>query len=413
MNQAAQPLDLKGPSLVIRLRRSGFDPWLLLTVGVMIATGLVMVYSASWDVSWRLTGDPNALFQRQLGNLAIGLLAMIAAARIPLHWLKRLALPIILIAMISLIAVLVLAVGGGPRRAFLGGSYQPSEMAKLALIIYLAVWMESKKEKLSEWGYGFIPLMVIIGIVGGLILMQPDLSAVLTVAIVALTMFYLAGAQIKQSLLVTSGGALVAYLLVRVTRTGRARWDDYLAGLVDIQEASYHVQHSLQSFFSGGILGRGLGASRQKFGLLPAPHTDSIYAVIGEELGLFGALFVLALFVLFLWCGFRIALETPDRLGSLLACGITFWIGIEALVNMAVLLGLLPFAGNALPLFSYGGSSLVTTLGAIGLLLNVSRSKPVEATDMRGKLATFGSSRRNRGRRVSRLGGRRRSRREG
>lgn len=413
MNQAARPLDLKGPSLVIRLRRSGFDPWLLLTVGVMIVTGLVMVYSASWDVSWRLTGNPNALFQRQLSNLAIGLLAMIVAARIPLRWLQRLALPIILLAMISLIAVLVLAVGGGPRRAFLGGSYQPSELAKLALIIYLAVWMESKKEKLSEWGYGFIPLMMIIGIMGGLILMQPDLSAVLTVAIVALTMFYLAGAQIKQSLLVTSGGALVAYLLVRVTRTGRARWDDYLAGLVDIQEASYHVQHSLQSFFSGGILGRGLGASRQKFGLLPAPHTDSIYAVIGEELGLIGALFVLALFVLFLWRGFRIAIETPERLGSLLACGITFWIGVEALVNMSVLLGLLPFAGNALPLFSYGGSSLVTTMAAIGLLLNVSRSKPVEGNDMRGKLATFGSSRRNRGRRVSRLGGRRRSRREG
>src|SRR3990172_2803189 len=175
------------------LRALGFDPWLLVLVGVMITFGLVMVYSASWDVSWRLFDDPNALILRQLGNLVIGLAAMAAASVFPIRWLRRLALPLIVGTILVLFLLLLVSAGSGPRRAFLGGSVQPSEMAKLAVIIYLAVWMESKGERLSEWGYGFLPLMTIIGIVGGLILLQPDLSAVLTVAMVALVMFYLAG----------------------------------------------------------------------------------------------------------------------------------------------------------------------------------------------------------------------------
>jgi cell division protein FtsW len=409
---ALQTPNVHRQTLVRRLRQLGFDPWLLLTVAVMITFGLVMVYSASWDVSWRLEGDSAVLFRRQFNNLLLALAAMVIAAQIPLHWLRRLALPIIGFAIITLLAVLVLGAGAGPRRSFLAGSYQPSELAKLALIIYLAVWMDSKGEKLLDWGYGFIPLMVIIGIVGGLIMMQPDLSAVLTVAVVALTMFYLAGARLSQSLLITGGGGIIAYVLVRLTNTGRARWADYISGLVDIQDASYHVQHSLQAFYSGGILGRGLGASREKFGLLPAPHTDSIYAVTGEELGLIGALAVVALFVFFLWRGFRIALESKDRIGYLIAAGITFWIGVEAMINMSVLLGLLPFAGNALPFFSYGGSSLVTTLAGVGILLNVSRRKLTDDSELRGRLATVDISRRNRRRGVSRLGRRRRTRRE-
>lgn len=414
MSEATIPTPkLNRRSLARRLRESGFDPWLLMTVGVMVLFGLVMVYSSSWDVSWRLTGEADTLFQRQVINMGVGLLAMVIAAQVPLGWLRKLAVPIMVFAIISLLAVLLFSVGVGPRRAFLSGSVQPSELAKLALIIYLAVWMESKGDKLLDWGHGFIPLMIIIGVVGGLILMQPDLSAVLTVAVVALTLFYLAGAKLSQSLIITSGGSVVAYILVRLTTTGRARWADYISGLVDIQQASYHVQHSLQAFYSGGILGRGLGASREKFGLLPAPHTDSIFAVIGEELGLIGALVVVALFVFLLWRGFRIALESEDRLGYLIASGITFWIGIEAMINMSVLLGLLPFAGNALPFFSFGGSSLVTTLAGVGLLLNVSKRKPSKDDDIRGAIANFDIGRRNRRRRVSRLGRSRRARREG
>ncbi len=395
----------------LRSRRPlGFDAWILILVAVMVGFGLVMLYSASWDVSWRLYLDPTALFRRQLVNLVVGIFALIAAAWIPLSWLRRAALPVIVLSIAALIAVLLLSTGDTPRRAFLSGSVQPSELAKLALIIYLAVWMESKGERLSEWGEGFVPLIMIVGIVGGLILLQPDLSAVLTAGAVALAMFYLAGAPASRYVLLIAGSGLVGYILIWLTNTGRQRWQDYTAGLVDIEKASYHVQQSLQAFYSGGIVGRGLGASRAKFGLLPAPHTDSIFAIIGEELGLLGALAVLILFCLFLWRGFRIAVESPDRLAMLLAGGATFWIGVEALVNMSVLLGLLPFAGNALPFFSYGGSILVTSLTAVGLLLNVSRRAPLEVGQP-GHVATIGIGWRHGGRRVSRLSHRTRPRR--
>jgi cell division protein FtsW len=412
VSEAALPRSETPPASPVRRRLLGFDPWLVILVAAMICFGLVMVYSASWDVSWRLFGDTSALFRRQVVNLVIGLFAMLFTASIPLRWLRRLALPIILFSILALVAVLVINAGGGPRRAFLSGSVQPSEMAKLALILYLAVWMESKSDRITEWGYGFLPLMVIIGIMGGLILIQPDLSAVLTVAAVALAMFFIAGARASQYALVTLGSGVVGYVLVWLTRTGRERWRDYLAGLVNVEEASYHVQHSLEAFYSGGILGRGLGASRQKFGFLPAPHTDSIFSVIGEELGLIGALLVLSLFFLLLWRGFRVAMDSPDRLSLLLGCGITVWIGVEAMVNMSVLLGMLPFAGNALPFFSYGGSSLVTTLAGVGFLLNVSRKTPVE-TELKGYDAVIGIGWRHRRRSVSRLSRHTRPRREG
>ncbi|MGD8554178.1 MAG: FtsW/RodA/SpoVE family cell cycle protein [Anaerolineales bacterium] len=409
MSEIASTTRLPKSSLSTRLRRLGFDPWLLLLVICLLAFGLVMVYSASWDVSYRMYQDPSALLFRQMGNLALGLLAMLVAARIPLHWLRRFALPIMVFAIIALIAVLLVGGGDEPRRSFLGGSVQPSELAKLALIIYLAVWMESKEDRLADWGYGFWPLMVIVGLVGGLVLQQPDLSAAITIGVVALMMFVLAGARFIQTLLIMVGSSTVGYLLVRVNRTGIQRWEDFVAGLVDIEKASYHVQASLQAFFTGGLLGRGLGASRGKFGLLPAPHTDSIFAIVGEELGLAGALLTLALFGLFLWRGFRIASKANGKLAMLLASGISFWIGLEAFVNMSVLLGLLPFAGNALPFISFGGSSLMTTLAGVGLLLNVSRRLPVEGR-IGGEVAAIDIGGWDGGRRVSRPGRRRRAR---
>ena len=387
------------------------DPWMAIIIGIMVIFGVVMVYSASWDVSWRLYGDPNALFNRQMGNLVLGLIAMAIAFFFPLDWLRWLALPLIAFTILILFAVLVVNFGGEYKRSFLGASVQPSELAKLALVIYLAVWMESKGDRLSTLGYGFAPLIAIVGVVGGLIVAQPDLSAGLTIGLVAITLFFLAGASSLQTLGLALGGSAVGYVVIRLHQTGAQRWLQFRDGLVNIEKAHYHVQQSLQAFYSGGILGRGLGASRSKFGLLPAPHTDSVYAVIGEELGLIGALLILTLFSVFLWRGFKIAVGTRDRLAMLLASGVTFWIGAEALINMSVLLGLLPFAGNALPFFSYGGSSLVTTLTGVGFILNVSRMTRIE-TRKRGYVATFSSSRGDGGRRVSRLGRRRRARRE-
>ncbi len=389
----------------------GFDTWLLILVAVMLVFGMVMVYSASWDVSYRLYQDNNALFHRQLINLGVALVVMFVAAWFPLEWLRKLALPLILATIAILFAVLFVNLGGEYKRAFLGASVQPSEMAKLALVIYLAVWMESKGEKLGDMSYGFWPLIFIVGIVGGLIVVQPDLSAGVTIGLVALTMFFLAGSHPIQAIGFGLGGGLVGFIVMKLHQTGADRWFQYQQGLVDIEKAHYHVQQSLQAFYSGGLLGRGLGASRAKFGFLPAPHTDSVYAIVGEELGLIGALVVLALFCLLLWRGFLIANKSENRLSMLIASGVTFWIGAEALINMSVLLGLLPFAGNALPFFSYGGSSLVITLAGVGLLLNVSRRVSLE-NRKRGLVASFSIGGRDGGRRVSRLGRRRRARQE-
>ncbi len=387
----------------------GFDPWLFVLVAALIAFGLVMVYSSSWDVSWRLEGDPYAIFEQQVRNLVVGLVAMAVASFIPIKWVRKYALPLIAATVLMLFLVLLVNLGAEHKRAFLGGSVQPSEMAKLALIIYLAVWMESKGERLSLTGYGLAPLIMIVGLVGGLILLQPDLSAGFTVVIVAVVMFYLAGADMRQIIAMGAGGGALAFVLVRVSQVGQDRWDKYVGGLVDLEKASYHVQQSLQSFYSGGIFGRGLGASRGKFGFLPAPHTDSIFAVVGEELGLIGAIVVLVLFCLFVWRGFRMGLNAVTKLEMLLVSGVTFWIGIEAVINMSVLLGLLPFAGNALPFFSFGGSSLVTTLAGVGLLINVSR-RASQREEERDNVATIGIGGRDRRRRVSRIGRSRRTR---
>jgi cell division protein FtsW len=408
MKKAPKLTSMTAPARRRRLTL-GADPWLVVLTIVLISFGLVMVYSASWDVSWRLLDDPNALFRSQLLHIGFGLVTLLVAAWFPVPWLRRFALPIMVGTILSLIAVLLINLGADHKRAFIGESIQPSELAKLSLIIYLAVWMDSKGDRLAELGYGLMPLILIMGLVGGLILMQPDLSAGLTVVVVAVTMFYLAGARLWQVAMMMLGGSGFAYILVRVTTTGQERWKMFVGGLVDLQEASYHVQQSLQSFYSGRILGRGLGASRGKFGFLPAPHTDSIFAIVGEELGLLGALVIIALFCLLVWRGFHVALHAPTRLQKLLASGITFWVGVEALINMSVLLGLLPFAGNALPFFSYGGSSLVTTLTGVGLLLNISRKVP-EADELRGQVANLGSSGRNWGRRISRLSRRRSAR---
>ncbi|MBI4772299.1 MAG: cell division protein FtsW, partial [Chloroflexi bacterium] len=261
----------------------------------------------------------------------------------------------------------------GAQRSFFNGSVQPSELAKFVTIIYLAVWLDSKGEKIREMSYGMIPFGVIVGLVAGLILLQPDLSAAATVVMVATLMFFISGADLFQMGVVSLFSSAAAVAVLQVSETGRQRLADYLAGLQDLTRASWHMKQAAIAFVNGGVFGRGLGESHQKFGFLPTPHTDSIFAIIGEELGLLGCLFVITLFALLIWRGFKIAARAKDPLGAILASGIVCWVGLEALINMAVMAGVMPFAGNALPFISYGGSNLVMILLAMGVLLNISR----------------------------------------
>jgi cell division protein FtsW len=255
------------------------------------------------------------------------------------------------------------------------GSCQPSEAAKLVSILYLSVWLHSKREHLHDVSLGLIPLGVILGVVGGLIYLQPDLSAMGTVMILGGLLFFLAGGDLKQIGVLLLVAFAAAWLIAQISPTGKERVGDFLAGIKDPLQASYHVRRSFEAIVNGGWFGVGLGQSRAKLTGLPVPPTDSIFAVVAEELGLFGSLLLIGLYAALLWRGLVIARRAPDMLGTLLATGLVMWIGLEALVNMAVMVGLLPFAGNALPFVSAGGSNLVATMGAIGILFNISRQQ--------------------------------------
>ncbi|MDX1378333.1 MAG: FtsW/RodA/SpoVE family cell cycle protein [Anaerolineales bacterium] len=322
------------------------------------------------------------------------------------HW-RRVVLIAMLVTIGLLITVLfVNEIRLGASRTLLNGSYQPSELAKLIAVIYLSVWLYAKRQFLHDVTIGLIPLGVILGIIGGLIYLQPDLSAAGTVMILGGLLFFLAGADLKQILFLLILAFVMAWVVVQVSATGQDRVDSFIAGLQDPTRASYHVQRSYEAIIKGGIFGVGLGQADTKLTGLPFAPTDSIFAVVVEELGLFGSFLLMSLYAVLVWRGFVIARRAPDMLGTLLASGVTMWIGIEALINMSVMVGLMPFAGNALPFVSAGGSNLVSTLCAVGIIVNISRqgsdSVVMEENDRRSFGAAADLRRRNGRRSVSR-----------
>lgn len=355
----------------------GFDMPLLVAVVALIVFGLVMLYSASWDFSRAAyDGDAMYMFNRQLMWLGLGMVIAVFLSFFDYHRWRKLVLPAMMFTVLMLLIVLLMSeIRFNAKRAILAGSVQPSELAKLVSILYLAVWLYSKRELLKDISLGLIPLGVILGIVGGLIYQQPDLSAAATVLMLGGLLFFLAGGDLKQI-----GGLLLiaivaAWVVVSISLTGQERVADFVAGIKDPLQASYHVRRSFEAIVNGGWFGVGIGKSLSKVTGLPVPPTDSVFAVVVEELGWFGAVMLIGLYGFLVWRGLVIARRAPDMLGTLLASGLVLWIGMEALINMAVMVGLLPFAGNALPFVSAGGSNLVTTLAALGILFNISRQK--------------------------------------
>ncbi len=348
---------------------------LLVIVVALIVFGLLMLYSASWDFSRAAyDGDAMYMFNRQLMWLGLGIAAATVLAFLDYHRWRQFIVPAMAFTVLMLIVVLVMSeVRFNATRTIFNGSIQPSELAKLVSILYLAVWLYAKREMLKDITFGLIPLGVILGFVGGLIYLQPDLSAAATVLMLGGLLFFLAGGDLKQI-----GGLLiiafvVAWLVVSISLTGQQRVTDFVAGIKDPLQASYHVRRSFEAIVNGGWFGVGIGKSLSKVTGLPVPPTDSIYAVVVEELGWIGGVGLIGLFGALIWRGLVIARRAPDMLGTLISAGLVIWIGLEALINMAVMVGLLPFAGNALPFVSAGGSNLVTTLAALGILFNVSR----------------------------------------
>lgn len=390
------------------------DGYLLLLVGVLLAIGLMMVYSTTFDWSFQTWGNPATVFMQHVRNVAIGGVFLLLLALIDYRRWRRLAVLLLLITIGTLIAVLLFGDDTfGARRALVRGSFQPGELAELVIVVYMAAWLTSRRTQIRSITYGLIPFGVLVSIVAGLVLLQPDISTAATIVVVAGIMFFLAGADLRQ--LALAGVAVAIVGVLWVTRLGpgyaQGRVESFLSGAADVTQADYHVQQAIKAFSNGGWTGVGLGQGKQKFANLPAPHTDSIFAVIGEELGVLGAMAVVGLYIGLVVRGLQIARRAVDPFGALLAAGLTIWVAIKALLNIAVMTALVPPTGAPLPFISFGGSSLVVLLVGMGLLLSVARvrtiaqlTKRVPAAERSKTVANYDYGWRDRRSRVSRAG---------
>jgi len=368
--------------------RLGVDAMMFWIVIALLSLGLLMLYSASWQYSVSIMGkEPSYLFKRQIMFLLLGSAAAIFVFFFDYRKLGKFVIPgmILMIILLILVIFYVNEVRLGARRGLFNGSIQPSELAKLMVIIYLAYWLNNHQEYLHKFSFGILPVGIILGISCGLIFLQPDISAAITILMIGGLMFYFAGGEMQHIIIALVAAIAVVAFAVFVIKTGEERVSAYILGLQDPSTASYHLTRSFEAIVKGGVFGTGIGRGNTKFTGLPVAPTDSIFSVIVEETGLIGASIIIILFVLFLWRGFYIARRAPDMFGRLLASGITVWIFLEAFINMSVLVNLLPFAGNALPFISYGGSSLTMVLSGVGIIMSVARQTAIEQNEEEGR----------------------------
>jgi len=356
----------------------GGDPWLVLSVGALVGLGIVMVFNVSYFYGQERFGDGLLFFRKHLISIALGVVMAVVASRVPAEIYRRAAYPLLLAALVGLLLVLVPGIGvarGGARRWLHLGplALQPSEFAKFALVLYLAASLTKKGERLRTFKLGIVPHFLVVAVIGGLVLLEPDFgTAALAGGLLVLMLFVggvpprLIAVPVLAALPVVGFGLLrEGYRLRRILA--------FVNPDSDPLGINFQLKQSFIAFGSGGLWGVGLGGSRQKMFYLPEAHTDFIFSVVGEELGLAGAVLVLGLLAVLAARGFRIALRHPDRFGSLLACGVTLSLVLQGLVNVGVVLGCLPTKGLALPFLSYGGSAMVAALGQAGVLMALAR----------------------------------------
>ncbi|MFN0063208.1 MAG: putative lipid II flippase FtsW [Myxococcaceae bacterium] len=352
------------------------DRMLLGAVLALTTIGLVMVYSASAVMAQEKLGDGFYFLKRQLGAGAVGLGVMALALRVGYRKLARLAYPLLIVAVVTLVLVAVPGVGtvvGGARRWIKLGpmSLQPAELTKLAWVIYLSYSLAKKGQKVRSFTIGLLPHFLIAGVLVLLCMKQPDFGSSVALAFLLFVLLFVAGARLPYLVGALMLAAPLAYYAVASSPYRMKRILAFLDPWEHRHDAGYQVAESLMSVGSGGVFGLGLGDSRQKLFFLPEAHTDFIFSIIGEEMGLVGAGVVIALYVVILWRGIRAAARAAEPFGTYLAAGLTSLICFQASVNMAVAMGLLPTKGLTLPFVSYGGSSLMVLLGAAGILLSV------------------------------------------
>ncbi len=358
-------------------KRVSVDTWLFTVTLLLVFVGLVMVFSASAVMAKERYGSGYYFLTRQLGWACAGILAMLVAMRIDYRRYKHPAVVFTILGLTTLLLISVFFLDRAHHTHrwihWAGFSFQPSEMAKPALILFLAFWLESRTKSMDDWRNTVLPAVIPTCVFLALIVFQPDLGTAIACAAITGCVLFVAGLQLRYLGYGLLASLLPLYFLIFHVAYRRNRILAFLDPYSDPQGRGFHIIQSLIAVSTGGVTGTGLMEGKQKLFYLPEPHTDFIFSVISEELGLVGAIVIVVLFTVFLWRGARTALRTQDMFGRFLAVGITCMVVVQAFINISVVLGLMPTKGIPLPFVSYGGSSLFITLACVGVLLNVSK----------------------------------------
>lgn len=360
-----------------RLTKNGFDFGFLLTVIILLALGLIMVFSSSYPYAYYYFNDGLYFIKKQLMWAAVGAIAMVFTANFDYRNYKRLAFPILAVSFILLLAVLVVGkdLNGAMRWLGVGGlTFQPSEVAKLALIIYFAASLSQIQNKIKEFKYLF-RYWLVLGLFMLLLLLEPHFSVCIIIGLTLVIVLLVAGARIRYFVMISLPVFFAGVMMVILEPYRLKRLTTFLDPFSDALGSGWQVIQSLYAIGSGGLFGVGFGNSRQKFLYVSEPQNDFIFSIICEELGLIGALAILAIFAVLLWRGMKIAINAPDTFGCLLVTGIIALVGVQVVLNIAVVTSSIPTTGVPLPFFSAGGSSLLFLMAAMGIILNVSKYK--------------------------------------
>ncbi|MBM4443500.1 MAG: putative lipid II flippase FtsW [Candidatus Rokubacteria bacterium] len=363
-------------------RKLAPDVWLFAVALVLLSTGIVMIYSASAIVAADRFRDPYFFLKRQVFWAALGCGALWLALRTDYRRLEKLVPWLLGLAVVLLLLVLIPGIGvsiNGSRRWLRLGplSFQPAELAKLALVLYLAAFLARKREQLDDVWHGLVPPLAVGAVLASLVLLQPDLGNAVTLLVLTVGLLFLAGARTSWLAMLAIPALPLAALAVWMAPYRMRRIFAFLDPWQDPRGSGFQIIQSWLGFGSGGLFGRGIGESKQKLFYLPEAHTDFIFSIVGEELGFVGAVTVVALFAVLVWRGLRIGLRAQEPFGAYLALGITVLVATQTLVNLGVVTGLLPTKGLPLPFLSFGGSALLVTMAATGVLLNISQDARV------------------------------------
>lgn len=363
----------------MQAKRKSIDFVLFLTVMSLLSLGVVMVFSASEYSTLIQYNDSFYYFKRQLLWSLLGLSAMFFMMNYDYRRLKNYVGPLLILAFVVLVLVLIPGIGkevNGARRWIALGplpAFAPAELVKLCVIIFTAYGLARQKARVRHFSKGVLPYLMVLALAAGLILLQPDLGTTLSLAGIVLAMLFAAGARMTHLGGLAAAGVVAIAFAIVLKPYRMQRFLAFLDPWAAPQEGGFHIIQALYAIGSGGLFGLGLGQSKQKFLYLPETHTDSIFAIVAEELGFIGASLVIMLFILFVWRGLKIAISSQDPFASLLATGITAWVGVQAIINIGVITGSLPFTGIPLPFISHGGTSLLFTMAGVGILMNISR----------------------------------------